>query len=224
MNRQELAKFIDHTLLKATASEDEISKLCKEAKEFKFAAVCVNPSYVKFCSDLLKGTEVKVATVIGFPLGANTAQVKAFEAKKAVEDGAEEVDMVINIGALKSGDLNLVLGDIKGVVQAAKPAITKVIIETCYLTEEEKKIASGLVKEAGAHFVKTSTGFGTGGATVEDVKLIRSVVGNDLKIKASGGIRSFEDARKMIEAGADRLGTSSGVKIMEEFLQIETNP
>ncbi|MEM3565123.1 MAG: deoxyribose-phosphate aldolase [Candidatus Jordarchaeaceae archaeon] len=219
MNKQELAKFIDHTLLKATASKAEISKLCDEAKMYQFAAVCVNPSYVKLCSELLKGTGVKIDTVIGFPLGANASIVKAFEAETAVKEGAAEVDMVINIGALKSEDYNLVLGDIKAVVQAAKPAITKVIIETCYLTNEEKKIASRLVKEAGAHFVKTSTGFGTGGATVEDVKLIRSVVGLDLKIKASGGIRSYEDALKMIEAGADRLGTSSGVKIMEEFLQ-----
>lgn len=223
MNKQELAKFIDHTLLKATASVAEITKLCEEAKEYQFAAVCVNPSYVRFCSDLLKGSEVKVATVIGFPLGANTSLVKAFETENAVKEGAKEVDMVINIGALKSGDHNLVLKDIKAVVEAAGSALTKVIIETCYLTEEEKKIASLLAKEAGAHFVKTSTGFGTSGATVEDVKFIRSVVGPDIKIKASGGIRTFDDALKMIEAGANRLGTSSGVKIMEDFLQKEAS-
>jgi deoxyribose-phosphate aldolase len=223
MNKQELAKFIDHTLLKATASVAEITKLCEEAKKYQFAAVCVNPSYVRFCSDLLKGSEVKVDTVIGFPLGANTSLVKAFEAENAVKEGAKEVDMVINIGALKSGDYDLVLKDIKAVVEAAGSALTKVIIETCYLTEEEKKIASLLAKEAGAHFVKTSTGFGTGGATVEDVKFIRSVVGPGIKIKASGGIRTYDDALKMIEAGANRLGTSSGVKIMEDFLQKEAS-
>jgi len=223
MNKQELAKFIDHTLLKATASVAEITKLCEEAKKYQFAAVCVNPSYVRFCSDLLKGSEVKVDTVIGFPLGANTSLVKAFEAENAVKEGAKEVDMVINIGALKSGDYDLVLKDIKAVVEAAGSALIKVIIETCYLTEEEKKIASLLAKEAGAHFVKTSTGFGTGGATVEDVKFIRSVVGPGIKIKASGGIRTYDDALKMIEAGANRLGTSSGVKIMEDFLQKEAS-
>jgi deoxyribose-phosphate aldolase len=217
MTKQELAKMIDHTLLKATATDSEITKLCKEARENNFASVCVNPAYVSLAAKLLKNSDVKVCTVIGFPLGASTSIVKAFETKNAIENGAEEVDMVINIGALKSGNYDEVLADIKAVVSAAGGLTTKVIIETCYLTDDEKKKACELAKEAGADFVKTSTGFGIGGATVEDVKLIRATIGQSMKIKASGGIRSYDDAMKMISAGADRLGTSSGIKIIEDL-------
>ncbi len=215
MTKQELAKMIDHTLLKATATDSEITKLCKEARENNFASVCVNPAYVSLAAKLLKNSDVKVCTVIGFPLGANTSAVKAFETRNAIENGAEEVDMVINIGALKSGNYDEVLADIKAVVSAAGGVTTKVIIETCYLTDDEKKKACELAKEAGADFVKTSTGFGIGGATVEDVKLMRVTIGQNMKIKASGGIRTYDDAMKMISAGADRLGASAGIKIIE---------
>lgn len=210
--------MIDHTILKPEATKDMVEKLCKEAMEYKFAAVCVNPYYVRFCKDILKGSSVKVATVVGFPLGANTNEVKAFETRDAINNGADEIDMVINIGALKVKDYKTVKEDIEAVVEAAKDkAIVKVIIETCLLTDEEKIKACELSMEAGADFVKTSTGFSNGGATVEDVKLMKSIVGDKLEVKASGGVRDLESAKKMVEAGATRLGTSSGVKIAKEI-------
>lgn len=212
-----IASMIDHTLLKADATKEMVEKLCKEAREYGFAAVCINPSYIKLSKELLKDSEVKVATVIGFPLGANIKEVKAFEAKNAIENGADEVDMVINIGALKSKDYNLVREDIEAVVDESKDrAIVKVIIETCLLTDEEKVMACKLAKEAGADFVKTSTGFSTGGATVEDVKLMKDTIGDDLRIKASGGVKDYEGAKAMIEAGASRIGASSSVAIVEK--------
>ncbi|MDF2038673.1 deoxyribose-phosphate aldolase [Cytobacillus oceanisediminis] len=210
-----VAKMIDHTLLKADATKDQIEKICAEAKEYNFASVCVNPAWVKLSSGLLNGTEVKVCTVIGFPLGASTPETKAFETKNAIENGATEVDMVINIGALKGGDNELVERDIRAVVDAAKgKALTKVIIETCLLTEEEKVRACELSVKAGADFVKTSTGFSTGGATAEDIALMRKTVGPEIGVKASGGVRSAEDAQKMIDAGATRIGASSGAAIV----------
>ncbi len=213
-----LAKMIDHTLLKADATFNEIERLCAEAKENGFASVCVNPGYVRLASRLLGGDEVKICTVIGFPLGATTYRVKAEETREAIENGADEVDMVINVGALKSGLYNLVFQDIKAVVEAASyQALVKVIIETCYLTDEEKIKACLLAKYAGADFVKTSTGFGTGGATPEDVLLMRKTVGSEIGVKASGGIRDYVTAQKMIEAGANRLGCSSGLKIIKEI-------
>lgn len=212
-----IASMIDHTLLKADATKEMVEKLCKEAREYGFAAVCINPSYIKLSKELLKDSEVKVATVIGFPLGANIKEVKAFEAKNAIENGADEVDMVINIGALKNKDYNLVREDIEAVVDESKDrAIVKVIIETCLLTDEEKVMACKLAKEAGADFVKTSTGFSTGGATVEDVKLMKDTIGDDLRIKASGSVRDYEGAKAMIEAGASRIGASSSVAIVEK--------
>lgn len=217
IDRKTLASMIDHTLLKPTAEKKDVVELCRQAKEHGFASVCVNPWFVKLAADELKGTGVKVCTVIGFPLGANTTETKAFEAKKAVEDGAGEVDMVINIGALKSGDHEYVKNDIAAVVSASGDALVKVIIETCFLTDEEKVTACRLAKEARAGFVKTSTGFGTGGATVEDVALMRKTVGDKVGVKASGGVRSLKDALAVIEAGANRIGTSSGVKIIEEL-------
>jgi len=212
-----IAKYIDHTNLKAYASEEDIIKLCDEARRYNFYAVCVNPYRVKLAKEQLQGTNIKVATVIGFPLGATPTEVKVFEAKKALEDGADEVDMVLNIGALKDKAYKYVRNDIAEVVRIAheKGAIVKVIIETCYLSEEEKEIACKLAVEAGADFVKTSTGFGSGGATIEDVKLMRKVVGDKLGVKAAGGIRTYEEALAMINAGANRIGTSSGVKIIE---------
>jgi len=210
-------RYIDHTNLKPYARAEDIVRLCNEAKEYDFYAVCVNPYRVKLAKELLRGSDVNVATVIGFPLGATPTEVKVFEAGRALEDGADELDMVINIGALKDGDYDYVREDIKAVAELAheRGAIVKVIIETCYLTEEEKIKACELAKEAGADFVKTSTGFGTGGATVEDVRLMRRVVGDGMGVKAAGGIRTYEQALAMIEAGATRIGTSSGVKIME---------
>ncbi|MFD1883916.1 deoxyribose-phosphate aldolase [Paenibacillus wenxiniae] len=211
-----VAKLIDHTLLKADATQAEVAKLVDEAKKYEFASVCVNPTWVSFCATELKGTGVDVCTVIGFPLGANTPEVKAFEASNAIANGATEVDMVINIGALKDGDDALVLRDIQAVVDAAKgKALVKVIIETCLLTDEEKVRASQLSVQAGADFVKTSTGFSTGGATAEDIALMRKTVGPDVGVKASGGVRSEEDLNAMVAAGATRIGASSGVKIME---------
>lgn len=209
-----LAKYIDHTILKAVASKQDVTKLCAEASEYGFASVCVNPFWVSFCADLLKGSGVKVCTVIGFPLGANTSRVKAFEAEQAIKEGADEVDMVINIGALKSGMLDVVKADIAAVREASKGKTLKVIIETSYLTEEEKKTVCKICAECGVDFVKTSTGFSDAGAKAEDVKLMAEASG--LAVKASGGIRSKEDALKMIEAGASRLGTSSGVKIVAD--------
>ncbi|MDK2783652.1 MAG: deoxyribose-phosphate aldolase [Thermococcaceae archaeon] len=217
----DIAKYIDHTNLKPYATKEDIIKLCEEAKKYGFYAVCVNPYRVKLAKEQLEGTDIKVASVIGFPLGATPTEVKVFEAKKALEDGADELDMVINIGALKDKDYEYVKNDIAEVVKVAheKGAVVKVIIETCYLTDEEKEIACKLAMEAGADFVKTSTGFGTGGATVEDVRLMRRIVGDKLGVKAAGGIRTYEQALAMIEAGANRIGTSSGVKIVEEARQ-----
>lgn len=212
--KKEIAKLIDHTLLKPNATQEEIVKLCEEAKKYNFASVCVNPAYVSLCKQLLKDTNVKVCTVIGFPLGATTPTVKAIEAKEAIANGADEVDMVINIGALKSGNYQLVLDDIKAVREATRGKILKVIIETAYLTREEKIKACELAKEAGADFVKTSTGFGPSGATVEDVALMKSVVGPKIGVKASGGIRTLEDALKMVKAGATRIGASASVAIV----------
>jgi deoxyribose-phosphate aldolase len=208
--------MIDHTLLKQDATKEQVEKICSEAKEYTFASVCVNPTWVKISAELLTGTPVKVCTVIGFPLGASTPETKAFETTDAINNGAGEIDMVLNVGALKSQDLDLAKRDIEAVVNAAKgKAIVKVILETCLLTKDEIKVASQLSKDAGADFVKTSTGFSTGGATFEDVALMREVVGPDLGVKASGGVRSLEDVQKMIEAGATRIGASSGVQIMQ---------
>lgn len=209
-----LAKYIDHTILKATATKGDIAKLCDEAARYGFASVCVNPFWVGMCSDLLKGSGVKVCTVIGFPLGANESAVKAFEANLAIKQGAEEVDMVINIGALKSGMLDVVRNDISAVREASEGTVLKVIIETSYLTDEEKETVCKICAECGVDFVKTSTGFSDAGAKAEDVKLMAKASG--LKVKASGGIRSKADALKMIEAGASRLGTSAGVKIVTD--------
>ena len=211
-----IAKYIDHTLLKADATEEEIEKLCREADENHFASVCVNSCWVKKASELLRDSSVKVCTVVGFPLGAMETASKAFEAEKAVENGADEVDMVINVGFLRSGMTDAVLEDIKEVRKATVGKILKVIIETCLLTDDEKKIACQLSVEAGADFVKTSTGFSTGGATVHDVALMRAAVGPDMGVKASGGIRDYETAKAMIEAGATRIGASAGIRIVRE--------
>ena len=207
--------IIDHTLLKPEASEDQIKKLCQEAIDYEFFSVCVNPTWIETAREALKGSPVKIATVIGFPLGANSLETKVFESKDALDKGAHEIDMVINIGALKSKNYDQVKNEIQAVKKAIGDHILKVIIETCLLTEEEKKKASQLVVEAGGDFVKTSTGFSTAGAQVEDVRLIRSLVGDKAKIKASGGIRDYEKARAMVEAGADRLGVSAGLAILE---------
>ena len=200
-----LNKYIDHTLLKPDASQEQIETLIEEAKKYDFASVCVNPTWVSFAAQALKATDVKVCTVIGFPLGANTPELKAFETSDAIQNGANEVDMVINIGALKSRNFDLVERDIRAVVEAAKGTLVKVIIETCLLTDDEKVKACQIAQKAGADFVKTSTGFSTGGATV----------GPDMGVKASGGARSYEDALAFIKAGATRIGASSGVAIME---------
>ncbi|MCL5677494.1 MAG: deoxyribose-phosphate aldolase [Firmicutes bacterium] len=209
--------MIDHTLLKATAKPEEIDRLCQEARDNGFGAVCVNPAYVPRAVKALQGNGVAVATVVGFPLGANQPEIKAAEARLALQQGASELDMVINIGALKGGDPDLVERDIRAVVNEARAAggkaLVKVIIETCYLTDDEKRTACRLAKQAGADFVKTSTGFGTGGATVEDVRLMRQAVGPEMGVKAAGGMRSTADALAMVEAGASRLGTSAGVAI-----------
>lgn len=215
LTRAELAKLIDHTLLKPDATEEQIRKLCEEAKTYGFMSVCVNPHWVPLCAELLRGTDVKVCTVIGFPLGANRSEIKAVEAEDAVARGAAEVDMVINIGALKSKQYDVVRNDIRAVVDAVKPeALVKVIIETCLLTDEEKVKACELAKEAGADFVKTSTGFSTGGATVADVALMRRTVGPEMGVKASGGVRDYETALAMVRAGANRIGASAGVAIL----------
>ena len=211
-----LNKYIDHTLLKADATKEQITKLCNEAKQYDFASVCVNTCYVPLCKELLKESDVKVCCVVGFPLGAMDSDSKAFEAKNAVLNGADEVDMVINVGALKDKNYDYVTKDIEKVVNASKPSIVKVIIETCLLTDDEKVEACKCALNAKAAFVKTSTGFSTNGATVEDVKLMKDTVKDNCKVKAAGGIRSYEDALKMIDAGADRLGCSAGVKIMEQ--------
>jgi len=212
-----LARMIDHTILKPDATPDQIAQLCYEARKYEFASVCVNPTHVKMCTELLRGSPVKVCTVIGFPLGASSTAVKVFETETALRDGATEIDMVINIGALKGKDYELVAKDINGVVRMAHAsgALVKVIIETALLTDEEKEIASLLSKEAGADFVKTSTGFSGGGATAEDIALMRRAVGPEMGIKASGGVKSFEDARRLVFAGATRIGASAGVKIVQ---------
>ncbi len=208
--------MIDHTLLKPEATLEDIKQLCEEAKKYHFVSVCVNPTHVKLCADLLKGTDVKVCTVIGFPLGSNTTAIKREETKKAIAEGAKEVDMVINVGMLKSKQYDYVFNDIQQVVLEAKPhkVVTKVILETCLLSDEEKIKACLICKEAGADFVKTSTGFSKGGATVGDVALMRMVVGGAMGVKASGGIRSREDVDMMIASGADRIGASASIKIV----------
>jgi deoxyribose-phosphate aldolase len=212
------AGLIDHTLLKPEASRDEIRKLCQEAARFGFASVCINPWNVPLAAEMLRGTSVKVCTVVGFPLGATLPQVKIHEAEEAIKLGAQEIDMVINIGALKSGQDDVVESDIHGVVEASHRggAICKVILETALLTIEEKVRGSAATKRAGADFVKTSTGFSTAGATAEDVALMRAVVGSEIGVKAAGGVRSFEDLKKMVCAGATRIGASASVKIMEQ--------
>ncbi|WP_431809212.1 deoxyribose-phosphate aldolase [Brevibacillus agri] len=210
----QLNKYIDHTLLKPEATQEMIDKLCAEAKEHDFMSVCVNPFWVKRSAELLAGTDVKVCTVIGFPLGANTTAAKVVETRDAIANGATEVDMVLNVGALKSGDLETVKQDVAAVKQAAGDVLVKVILETGLLTDQEKEIACKLCVEAGADYVKTSTGFGPGGATVEDIALMRKTVGPDIGVKASGGVRDGEAALAMIEAGASRIGTSSGISIV----------
>ncbi len=216
MTTPQLAKMIDHTLLRADATQSEMAKLTEEAKQYQFASVCVNPGWVAYAAEQLQGTGVDICTVIGFPLGASTSETKAFETKDAIAKGATEVDMVINISALKDGKDDYVEQDIRAVVEAAAgKALVKVIIETCLLTDEEKVRACQAAVRAGADFVKTSTGFSTGGATPEDIALMRRTVGPDVGVKASGGVRSLEDMQKMIEAGATRIGASSGVKIMQ---------
>ncbi len=213
--RRELAGIIDHTILKPAATSDEIAGLCDEARRCSFASVCVNPTHVSICAQLLRLTNVKVCTVVGFPLGANLPEVKAFETERAISDGAQEIDMVINVGALKSRNYDLVERDIRAVVGACRSiAVSKVIIEAALLTDEEKVKACQLAKAAGADFVKTSTGFGPGGATAHDIALMRSAVGGEMGIKAAGGIRDLETAQEMVEAGATRIGASASVKIV----------
>lgn len=217
---RDMAKMIDHTLLKPAATVDDVKQFCEEAREYNFASVCVHPIYVPLAVELMKDSSVKVCTVVGFPLGNNTTETKAFETRNAIKNGAREIDMVINLGALKSGAYDLVRADIKAVVDATRTAgitsdiIVKVIIETCYLTDEEKKKVCLLAKEAGADFVKTSTGFAEGGATPEDVSLMRKTVGREMGVKAAGGIRDFPTALEMLDAGANRIGTSRGVDIV----------
>jgi deoxyribose-phosphate aldolase len=214
---EKLAGWIDHTILKPEATIDQVKKLCVEARQFHFATVCVNPAYVPLCADLLRGSDVAVCSVVGFPLGATFPEMKAAETQQVIAAGATEVDMVINIGAMKSGDYALVLRDVKSVVDAALgKAHVKVILEMCFLDLHEKIIGCLLCKEAGADFVKTSTGFGPSGATVEDVALMRRVVGAGMGVKAAGGIRTLHDALRMISAGANRLGASSGISILKE--------
>jgi deoxyribose-phosphate aldolase len=215
-------KYIDHTLLKQNATRQQIITLCEEAKTYDFASVCVNPTWVECCAKELAGTDVKVCTVIGFPLGAATTDVKAFETKNAIENGATEIDMVINIGALKDKHMSFVTEDIRRVKAAAGNLIVKVIIETCLLSDDEKVLACKAAVEAGADFVKTSTGFSTAGATVEDVRLMKSVVGSSALVKAAGGVRSYDDLRAMIEAGADRIGTSAGVALLNKQTNTQT--
>jgi deoxyribose-phosphate aldolase len=210
----DLAHYIDHTLLKPEATKDDVKKLCEDAKRYHFASVCVNTTWVPLCRSLLEGSGVMVCAVVGFPLGASAPTAKAFEAREAVRAGAAEVDMVINIGALKSRDYGLVLDDIRKVVEAARPAKVKVILETGALTSEEKIVGITLAKIAGAAFVKTSTGFGPGGATVEDIALMRKLVGAEMGVKASGGVRTKEDAEKMVAAGASRIGASASIAIV----------
>ncbi|WP_115716791.1 deoxyribose-phosphate aldolase [Amedibacterium intestinale] len=211
-----LNKYIDHTLLKADATQDKIETLCKEAKEYDFASICVNTYWVPFCAKQLEGSDVKVCTVVGFPLGAMSSNAKAFETKDAIEHGASEIDMVLNIGEMKAGHYDVVREDVKAVVEAANGHCVKVILETCLLTKEEIVKACELCIEAGATFVKTSTGFSTRGATVEDVKLMKETVKDKCLVKAAGGVRCRADLDNMIEAGADRIGTSAGVALMQD--------
>ncbi len=211
-----IAKYIDHTILKPDATIEQIRNICSEAKEYGFASVCVNPTHTALVSSELEGSDVKTCVVIGFPLGANTSQTKAFEAKDAIEKGAQEVDMVINIGAAKDGNWGLVKSDIQAVVDASSgKALVKVIIETCLLSDDEKVKACNAAVSADADFVKTSTGFSTGGATAEDIALMRKTVGPDIGVKASGGVRDYETAEAMIKAGATRIGASAGIAIVE---------
>lgn len=216
MKKAEIAAYIDHTQLKAFATAAQIDALCREAAEYRFASVCVNPCHVARAARLLKDTGVKVCTVIGFPLGANTPEVKAFETRDAIKNGAQECDMVINVGALKDGDVDLVERDIRAVVEAAQGTLVKVIIETCYLTDEEKILACQAAARAGADFVKTSTGFGAGGATPHDVALMRGAIPDSMKVKASGGVHNYQEAMAVIEAGASRIGASAGIAIVSE--------
>ncbi|MFW6137602.1 MAG: deoxyribose-phosphate aldolase [Spirochaetota bacterium] len=212
-----MAPYIDHTLLKPDAQKSQFEQLCEEAVEYKFYSVCVNPYWVEFCARKLRGKEVKVCSVVGFPLGAAASRTKGFETRNAIENGADEIDMVINIGALKSGDLREVEEDIRSVWRACRATTTlKVIIETCLLSDDEKVLACQTAKKAGAHFVKTSTGFAKGGAATADIALMRRVVGPGMGVKASGGVRTFEDAKNMIQSGASRIGASASVKIVTE--------
>jgi deoxyribose-phosphate aldolase len=219
---RDMAKMIDHTNLSPTATVDDIKKLCEEAKEHEFASVCINPIYVPLAAKLLEESSVKVCTVVGFPLGANTTEVKSYETRNAIKNGAQEIDMVMNIGAFKSGAYEIFKADIKAVVDATKKSgvssdiIVKVILETCFLDEEEIVKACEIVKDTGADFVKTSTGFGDYGARVEDVGVMRKTVGRDVGVKASGGIKNFEQALEMLDAGANRIGASSGVTIVTD--------
>ena len=209
-------KLIDHTLLKADATKAEVTQVLAEALKYDFASVCIQPCYVSYAAQYLKGSDVKVCTVIGFPLGANTSAVKAFETADAIKNGADEIDMVINIGALKDGQDETVLNDIVAVVQAAQDKTVKVILETCLLSEEEIVKACQLCMQAKADFVKTSTGFSTGGATIENVRIMKAAIDNPMQVKAAGGIRTYEDLLKMVEAGASRIGTSAGCSIMQK--------
>ncbi len=228
ISSQEIARVIDYTLLKSTATKQDIMGLCEDARRYAFCAVIVPQSYVSLTSSLLRESSVRVGTVVGFPLGSSSSEAKAFAALTALRQGAREIDMVMNIGALKSGDYDFVFKDIQTVLHAVRRcrgSVLKVIINTPYLTHEEKVDAAGIVKRAGADFVKTSTGFGPGGATIEDVKLIRAVVGTRMGVKAAGGIRTLEQVTDLLEAGADRIGTSSGAEIMRELqLATKTSP
>jgi deoxyribose-phosphate aldolase len=217
----ELNKYIDHTVLKATTTVEDIKKLCAEAKEYKFFSVCVNGAYVELAKKELEGSDVKVAAVIGFPLGAMTKEAKVFEAKECIANGASEIDMVLNVGLMKSGEYEKVGEEIKAIKEAIGTNVLKVILETCYLTDAEKRKACELSVAAKADFVKTSTGFGTGGATVEDITLMKEVVGDKAQIKASGGVRDFETAKRYIDMGVTRLGTSSGVQLMTTGKAVE---
>ena len=210
-----IAKYIDHTVLKATTTSKEVEKLCLEAKEYGFYSVCVNGCFVKECKELLKDSDVKIAAVVGFPLGAMTKTAKVFEAREAIANGANEIDMVINVGKLIEGDSKYVEDEIREIKEAIGENVLKVIIETCYLNEEQKMLACELSLNANADFVKTSTGFGTAGATFEDVILMKKMVGDNAEVKASGGVKSYETAEKYIELGATRLGTSSGIEIIK---------
>jgi len=219
-----IEQYIDHTLLKPQASEEDIIKICAEAKKYGFASVCVNAYYTTLVRSELKGSDVKTCIVVGFPLGATTKEVKAFEAKQAIENGAQEIDMVVNVGAIKSSKYDVVKEDIKAVVDAASGcALVKVILETCLLTDEEKVKVCEIAKEVGANFVKTSTGFSTGGATVHDIKLMRKTVGEEMGVKASGAVRTTEDAKAVIEAGASRIGASSSIAIVEGSIDSNSN-